>query len=140
VLEFVGEDFDERLLQAGEGEARAGHGSWASTPDQPINARSVGRFRERLDRATEEVLFSFRLSDAARARYDAPFQGFEEALRLHGYEPARDEYPSAELDYVLRLPPGSPWKRLRRRLRGRLVADHVADGAVVSPHLVEAER
>ena len=60
---------------------------WSRTPDQPVSAASVGRFREDLDGPSLALLHRIRLTVQAARALDAPVAGFAELLLHLGYEP-----------------------------------------------------
>jgi len=134
---FVDVQYAADLLVPQEKDRRTVHESWSVSPAEAISTGAVGRYLEDLDRETEQVLFSFSLTDTARARYGVSFRTFTEALQAWGYETGERTYPDEPLDYVLRLPRFPVLKRLRRWLKGKQTPDHVPQDLVTSPFLGE---
>ena len=59
---------------------------WSHTPDQPVSAASVGRFRDDLEGAALALLHRIRLTPEAARALDAPVASFDELLEQLGYE------------------------------------------------------
>jgi sulfotransferase family protein len=66
---------------------------WSRTPDEPVSAASVGRFRNDLDDAALALLHRIRLTARGARALDAPVTSFAELLLHLGYEPC--EVPRA---------------------------------------------
>ncbi|HVN38637.1 MAG TPA: sulfotransferase [Myxococcota bacterium] len=60
---------------------------WSRTPDQPVSAASVGRFRDDLDDPALALLLRIRLTARAARALDAPVASFAELLLHLGYAP-----------------------------------------------------
>lgn len=129
LCEWLGEPFEDRMLTGAAGGGMV-HDSWTSSPAEPINQRSVGRYRAELDRQTEELFFSFRLTNVAREMYEAPFASVPEALEFWGYEPRRLAWPEPSLDYRLKAPAPPFLTRLEHRVRGKRVADYAPQSLI----------
>jgi hypothetical protein len=59
---------------------------WSRTPDQPVSAASVGRFRQDLDGPSLALLHRIRLTAHGARALDAPVASFAELLPQLGYE------------------------------------------------------
>lgn len=129
VCDWLGEAFEQPMLTGTAGGGTV-HESWTSSPAEPINQRSVGRHHADLDRQTEELFYSFYLTDVGREMYEAPFASVPEALEYWGYDPKRSSWPEATLDYRLKAPAPSAFKRVELRLRGKQVADHAPQALI----------
>jgi hypothetical protein len=135
ICEFIQVRYTDDILVPQEKDRRTVHESWSASPADAISSGAVGRYREDLDRETEQVLFSFSLTDTARGRYGVGFRTFPEALEAWGYDVGHRTYPDEPLDYVLRLPKFPVLKRLRRWLKGKQTPDHMPQDLVTSPFL-----
>jgi hypothetical protein len=120
---WLGESFDEGMVAGGVG-GSAVHETWASSPAEPINRRSVGRHLTELDRETEEIFYSFRLTELACEMYEAPFATVPEALRYWVYDPLRSDCPDSSLEFRLKARAQSILKLLEHRCRGKRLADY----------------
>ncbi|MGI9039173.1 MAG: sulfotransferase family protein [Gemmatimonadota bacterium] len=129
ICDWLGEAFEGSIL-SGTGGGGTVHDSWTSSPAEPINQRSVARYLSELDRQTEELFYSFRLTDVGREMYEAPFASVPEALEYWGYEPKRSSWPDATLEYRLKARAPSALKRIELRLRGKQVADHAPQSLI----------
>jgi hypothetical protein len=123
---FMGEPFEAGMLEPGASANRRTHTSWRSRPAEAINTRSVGKYRSVMDRATEELFFSFALTPKGQARYGTPFSGVPDALEAWGYEATRASWPDATtMTYQVQRARHGPLQRLLHWIKDNPVPDHM---------------